>query len=350
MKKTLRLLLLEDSEIDEDLILRELNKGGYEVTSRRVDTAKGFTEALDGAEWDLVICDHFMPGFGSAEALELLKAKGANIPAVVVSGAAGEEIAVKVMKAGANDYILKSSLFRLVPSVDRELREAENRRSRLAAEQAARRGEVAVAYLAAIVESSDDAIIGLTLEGVILSWNSGAQHIYGYTAEEMKGQLVTRLVPPYRPEEWNERCARVRDGQPIQRYETVRLRKDGATVDVSIVLSPIRDQTGQVIGVSSIERDITVLKREEEQRLLLIDELTMALASIRTLRGLLPICASCKKIRDDRGYWQKVESYITQHTEAEFTHGICPDCVHKLYPEYDLHSEPTSKETPTQEG
>ena len=68
----------------------------------------------------------------------------------------------------------------------------------------------------------------------------------------------------------------------------------------------------------------------------LIGELTEALGNIKTLRGLLPICASCKKIRDDRGYWQKVESYISEHTQAEFTHGICPECLRRLYPEYTV--------------
>ncbi|HWY78138.1 MAG TPA: PAS domain S-box protein, partial [Verrucomicrobiae bacterium] len=208
-----------------------------------------------------------------------------------------------------------------------------------------KRGEEAMAYLAAIVESSDDAIIGKTLDGTILSWNAGAERMYGYKAEEVKGQSISILVPPYRPEESREMLARVEAGHPTERFETVRLRKDGKAIDVSLTLSPIRDSAGKVIGVSAIERDITALKREEEERLKLIDELTMALASIRTLRGLLPICASCKKIRDDRGYWQKVESYISQHSEAEFTHGICPDCLTRLYPEYALERSETPQKS-----
>ena len=111
------------------------------------------------------------------------------------------------------------------------------------------------------------------------------------------------------------------------------MTKRGEKLDVSLTLSPIKDDAGAVVGVSAIERDITVTKREEEERLKLIEELTEALRNIKTLRGLLPICASCKKIRDDRGYWQKVESYIAEHTNAAFTHGLCPDCLEKLYPE-----------------
>jgi hypothetical protein len=95
-----------------------------------------------------------------------------------------------------------------------------------------------------------------------------------------------------------------------------------------------------VTGISAIERDITARKREEQERVKLIGELTEALGNIKTLKGLLPICASCKKIRDDHGYWQKVESYISDHTQAEFTHGICPDCLRRLYPEYMTGNKP----------
>ena len=106
-------------------------------------------------------------------------------------------------------------------------------------------------------------------------------------------------------------------------------------MDVSLAISPIKDGRK-----SSACRPLSATspgpKREEAERLKLIVELTEALARIKTLKGLLPICASCKKIRDDKGYWQKVELYISEHTEAEFTHGICPDCMHRLYPEYTV--------------
>jgi PAS domain S-box-containing protein len=197
-----------------------------------------------------------------------------------------------------------------------------------------KQGEEAAAHLAAIVESSDDAIIGTALDGVILSWNAGAERMYGYTAEEAKGRGISILVPPYRPEEVSNIYARIKRGEWVSRYETIRVRKDGTTIAVSLTFSAIRDSQGGVIGVSAIERDITAHKREEEERLKLISELTEALTKIKALRGLLPICASCKQIRDDRGYWNKIESYICEHTEAEFTHGICPDCLAHLYPEY----------------
>jgi hypothetical protein len=152
----------------------------------------------------------------------------------------------------------------------------------------------------------------------------------------MRGRSISVLVPSYRPEELSMMYGKIKAGQHIERYETVRMRKDGSTMEVSLSLSPIKDPAGNVIGVSAIERDISARKREEADRLKLIYELTDALGKIKTLKGLLPICSSCKKIRDDQGYWQKVESYISEHTEAEFTHGICPECLRRLYPEYML--------------
>lgn len=197
-----------------------------------------------------------------------------------------------------------------------------------------KRGEQAMAYLAAIVDSSENAVIGTTLDGVILSWNGGAERMYGYGADEIKGRSLSVLVPPYRPEELPAIYERIRHGSRVERFETVRLRKDGAAIDISVALSPIKDFRGEVVGVSAIESDIGERKRVEQERLELIGELTEALANVKTLRGLLPICASCKKIRDDGGYWQKVESYLSARTEAEFTHGICPECITRLYPDY----------------
>ncbi|MDB6122844.1 MAG: putative sensor protein [Pedosphaera sp.] len=339
MKEPLRVLIIEDSEADTLLVLRELKRGGFDPIFERVDSAAAMTMALGTSEWDAVVSDHSMPGFGSLEALRLLKQKGMDIPFIIVSAVIGEDVAVQAMKAGAHDYVMKGKLVRLVPAMERELREAANRRARRSAEEAMRRNHEALSYLGAIVESSDDAIFGKTLDGKILSWNLGAEKMYGYTADEMKGRSISILIPEHRTDELLDVYSKIKYGERIERHQTTRVRKDGTVIDVSLTLSPIKNATGEVVGVSAIERDITKRKREEQERLKLIDELTQALARIKTLKGLLPICASCKKIRDDRGYWQKVELYISQHTHAEFTHGICPECVQRLYPEYTLRAE-----------
>src|SRR5438309_226742 len=129
------------------------------------------------------------------------------------------------------------------------------------------------AYLAAIVESSDDAIISKTLDGTISSWNKGAERIFGYRANEAIGKPIYILIPPELAQEEVGILARLKRGQRIDHYETVRMRKDGTRRNVSLTVSPVKDKTGQIIGASKIARDITEYKQfqkrleEEEQRL-----------------------------------------------------------------------------------
>jgi PAS domain S-box-containing protein len=127
-----------------------------------------------------------------------------------------------------------------------------------------RDAERAAAHLAAIVTSSSDGIISKTLDGVVTSWNSGAQRIFGYTAQEMVGQSITRLLPAERLSEEDDILTRIRAGQIIDQFETVRMTKDGRNIDVSVTISPLRSGTGQIIGASKIVRDITESKQREK--------------------------------------------------------------------------------------
>ena len=135
MEKTIRVLLVEDSENDAELLLRHLQRSGYAVTSSRVDTEQTMLGAIEAEPWEVIISDFIVPGFGGLEALDALKKKGLDLPFIIVSGQIGEDIAVKAMKAGAYDYVMKDSLARLVPAVERALREAEIRRERRQAEE-----------------------------------------------------------------------------------------------------------------------------------------------------------------------------------------------------------------------
>jgi PAS domain S-box-containing protein len=128
-----------------------------------------------------------------------------------------------------------------------------------------RKGEEGLQRLAAIVESSDDAIIGKTLDGHIVSWNTGAERLYGYTAAEAVGQSVSFLMSPDRQNELDQILEQVRRGDAVTHLETVRVRKDGARLDVSLSVSPIKDATGRIVGAAAIDRDITVRKRLEAQ-------------------------------------------------------------------------------------
>jgi len=127
-KKQLRALLVEDSPYDAELVLLELQRGGYDVTFERVQTGPDLERALD-SDWQIVLSDYSMPSFSGLEALSLVRRKGVDLPFIIVSGTVGEEAAVGAMRAGAHDYVLKQSLVRLCPAIDRELREAELRAS-----------------------------------------------------------------------------------------------------------------------------------------------------------------------------------------------------------------------------
>jgi signal transduction histidine kinase/DNA-binding response OmpR family regulator len=139
MSKTIRVLIVEDSENDALLLVRELRRGGFEPAFERVDTADAMAAALAKQTWDLVLADYNMPHFSGIAALELLKHIGLDIPFIVVSGSIGEDVAVAAMKAGAHDYMMKGNLQRLIPSIERELRDAEVRREHRQAEMKIKR-------------------------------------------------------------------------------------------------------------------------------------------------------------------------------------------------------------------
>lgn len=137
----LRVLIVDDSDRDATLLLNELRKAGYSPVHQRVDAREGMALALAQQEWDVVICDHVMPGFSGPAALEAFREMGLDIPFIVVSGQIGEDAAVEAMRAGAHDYVMKGNLKRLVPVIERELAEAGSRKLRRSAEQELKRRE-----------------------------------------------------------------------------------------------------------------------------------------------------------------------------------------------------------------
>ena len=141
------------------------------------------------------------------------------------------------------------------------------------------------ALLAAVVESSDDAIITKTLDGKITSWNASAARLLGYTAVEIIGQPITVLIPPDRQEEERHIIASLRAGKRIEHYETVRVTKDGRLIEVALTISPLRDQTGEIVGASKILRDVTERKRIERELQGLLAERNQILASERAARS-----------------------------------------------------------------
>jgi two-component system sensor histidine kinase VicK len=265
-----RVLLVENSEDDALLVIRELQRGGLAVNVERVETAASVQKALQSKSWDFIICDCDRPGFDAQEVLALYRQTGLEIPFIMVSGKMGEEQAVEMLKAGAHEFVVKENLARLAPAVNRELRAAQERRIH-------KQIEATQAFLASVVESSNDAIIGTTMDGMVLSWNAGAERLYGYTASEMIGRSVSVLIPSFRLGELREIAEKLSRGERVEHFETVRIRKDGSAVDVSVSVSPIKDSGGRIIGASAVAYDNTRRRQDEKDRLALLQDLTSAI-------------------------------------------------------------------------
>jgi two-component system cell cycle sensor histidine kinase/response regulator CckA len=323
------LLIVEDSANDASLLLAELRRKGKKPAHHRVDSKQAFLAALKSSRWDAVISDYVLPQFSGPEALYLLRNAGFDTPFIMVSGIYGEEEAVRMMQSGANDYLMKGNLSRLVPALERELKAAEDRNRR-------KRAEGAMQFLAALVESSADAIYGKNLDGVIVSWNPAAENLFGFSAEEIIGRSHAVLFPPHRYEEMSDLLATVSRGGVIGERETERVHKSGRIIPVSLTVSPVRNVSGEILGASSIARDISRQKQAELERQQLIESLTAASKQVRTLSGLLPICASCKRVRDDKGYWEQVDAYISRHSDITFSHSICPECAEEYERQFEL--------------
>lgn len=192
MNIPLRVLIVEDSEDDAELLVCELERSGYNLISERVDTPGAMKAAL-AQTWDIVIADYTMPNFSAPAALALLKEKALDLPFIIVSGSIGEDTAVAAMKAGAHDYVMKGKLARLTPAVERELREANERQKRLEAEQAVRQNEE---RFRSLIENGLDIITVLDAEGIIDYESPSVERILGYKPETLVGKNIIQYIHP----------------------------------------------------------------------------------------------------------------------------------------------------------
>lgn len=188
-----------------------------------------------------------------------------------------------------------------------------------------------------LADNSADIIWRLDNDLNISYINPADERLRGFSKEEVLGKRLTDLMTP----EDAEQLAQMNSERKVQEqvgivtglkcFEAAMFRKSGDNICVEVLSSPVRDEKGYIIGYHGVARDISRRKKIEEEREELITQLQSALAEIRTLSGMLPICSSCKKIRDDNGYWNQLESYISEHSDALFSHSYCPDCAEKVY-------------------
>lgn len=184
-----------------------------------------------------------------------------------------------------------------------------------------------------LLDLAHDAILVHDPDAIIKYWNSGAEKTYGWTKEEAVGKKIHDLLQTQFPMSLEDITSRTfSNGQ--WEGELRQITRNGMPIIVASRWVVHRNHNGDLSEFLVINRDITERMKMVEERERLIDDLQKALANVKMLSGLIPICASCKKIRDDKGYWNEVESYIRDHSEARFSHGICPECAKKLYPEF----------------
>ena len=262
MKIPLRVLIVEDSEFDAQMMVSLLRKGGYDITFERVETSEAMHAALEARPWNLILADYNLPNFNAPAALKVLQEEGLDLPFIIVSGGIGEDIAVASMKAGAHDYLMKGNLYRLGPAVDRELREAANRASQREARKALLDSERRYRLL---WETCPDAILLVDREGRIQFANPAVRDVFGYTPEEIVGQNYQLLQSEHSRSQHQTGFDRFLQGgaKPAQwrAVEALGRRKDGAEIPIEVSFSDM-DLDGDRRLVAFI-RDITARKRDE---------------------------------------------------------------------------------------
>lgn len=187
MTKNIRLLLIEDNEDDAVLLERTIRKSGYNIELRQICTSEELVNALQDEQWDAVLCDYMMPKFTVRDAMDVIRKTGLDLPFIIVSGTISDETAVEMMRGGAHDYLTKSNLSRLIPALDREISEAEQRRKRREVEDRLRESERKHRML---VESITDTVLVLTSEGIISEFYSQTPITETFAVSEYIGKSV----------------------------------------------------------------------------------------------------------------------------------------------------------------
>jgi two-component system, NarL family, sensor histidine kinase UhpB len=255
--KILNVLIVEDSESDALLIVRQLRKEGYEPVYERVETAAVMETALAGRNWDIIICDYVLPEFSGLDALKLLSEKALDIPCIITSGRIDEETAVAAMKAGARDYVMKSNLKRLGPAIERELEEANVRRERRDAEELNLQNEAKLSLvleqMPCILWTTDDKLAVKSLLGAALA-------AFNYKLEPHSGLTISSLLNFA--------------GADLHPMEAHRQALSGVRSTYELVvagrnllcfLEPLRKAAGGIEGVIGVALDVTDKRRAEEE-------------------------------------------------------------------------------------
>ena len=263
MSIPLNALIVEDNPDDALILVRELRKAGYDVTDEIVETAQGLKKALESKAWDLVLADYSLPGFNGLDALKIVQAHDPDLPFLLISGTITEEIASVILRSGAHDFFVKGNWARLVPAVERELREAENRRKKRQAEEALRESEKKHRTL---LENLPQKIFFKDRNSVYVACNGNYARDLKIPSDEIQGRTDYDFFPRDLAEKYRSDDRRVLESGRTEELEE-RYLQEGQERWVHTVKIPVKDEAGVGIGVLGIFRDTTERKHLEEQYL-----------------------------------------------------------------------------------
>ena len=260
MENVLRVLIVEDAQEDAQLIARELEHGGYHVRYRRVDSAQTMCAALDCSPWDVVVSDYLLPGFSGLEALGILKQRGLDKPFIMISGRVGEEAAAEAMRAGADDFLLKGNLSRLVPAIKREICEAAQRQEHRRAEKELRDK---LDFIQVLIDTLPTPIFYNDPNGLYLGCNRAFEEQIGLKRGEIVNKSVHDILPADLAELYTRGEETADSGTGPRSFEGSIACADGESRDVIFYSAAFCNSDSSAGGVVGALLDISERKRSE---------------------------------------------------------------------------------------
>ncbi len=322
MAKSISILHIEDDLVDQMAFRAQVAAENLPYRLQVAETVVEARRLLTGGEFDLVITDYQLRDGNSFQLFDVLEGR----LVIFTTGAGDEETAVRALRLGVRDYLIKDPerhyLKLISHRIDIVLRQGH-------AERALRESEERYRDL---FESANDLIQCVGMDGSIQYVNRAWREALGYSQEEARGLSLLNIIHPSCQAHCMEMFKRVVAGESLTNLEATFIARDGREILVEGSTN-CQQAEGHPTLTRSIFRDVTEKKRAEQALRAKNEELERALAEVKQLQGILPICSHCKKIRDDGDYWQEVEAYVEKHSTAQFSHGICPDCLKRFHPQ-----------------
>jgi PAS domain S-box-containing protein len=278
-----------------------------------------------------------MEGMNGFQILENIMNQKIDTSVIIMTGNASTQSVVKALRMGANDYLKKpfesEELYTSVRNILNQRALEKNLKN------SDKRYETLVNIIPQGIQITD-------LDGKITFSNSAHHKIHGYINGGLIGKYIWEMIAKEEDKIKTKEYYKylIREQPKPELYFNADRTKDGRLIYSQIDWDYIRDSNGDLTGIISVISDITERNHAEKGREKILKALQEALENVKTLSGLLPICAHCKKIRDDQGYWNQIEGYIQKHSDAQFSHGMCPECSDELYGKEDWYIEMKNEE------